>query len=94
MSRATYVLRDGKLVEKQYAAPLNAGPYVISDGMDPIRSMADGKMYDSKSAYRAGLKANGCVEVGNDRQTRSAPDTAPGLKRDIAQALKQHGVIS
>lgn len=28
--------------------------------------MADGRVYDSKSAIRAGYKAGGFVEVGND----------------------------
>lgn len=93
MTRATYVLRDGKLVEKRYAEPLNAGPYIATDGMDPIRSMADGKMYDSKSAYRRELKARGCVELGNDRQERAEPKPVGNLHADIAQAMKQHGYL-
>ena len=41
-------------------------PMFISDTMDPVKSMADGRYYDSKSAIRAGYKAGGFVEVGND----------------------------
>jgi hypothetical protein len=41
-------------------------PMFISDTMDAVKSMADGKYYDSKSAIRAGYKAGGYVEVGND----------------------------
>jgi hypothetical protein len=41
-------------------------PMVICDAMDPVQSMASGKMYDSKSAIRAEYKALGFIEVGND----------------------------
>lgn len=41
-------------------------PRIMSDVMEPVQSMLDGKMYDSKSALRATYRANGCVEVGND----------------------------
>lgn len=43
-----------------------AAPAVISDTHAPFRSMADGRIYDSKSAYRRTLKDRGLVEVGND----------------------------
>jgi hypothetical protein len=35
--------------------------------MDPLRSMADGALYDSKSRYYAALRAAGCEIVGDDR---------------------------
>lgn len=41
-------------------------PMFISDTMEPVKSMADGRVYDSKSAIRAGYKAGGFIEVGND----------------------------
>lgn len=63
---------------------------VISDSMDPIRSMADGKMYDSKSRYRGDLKARGLIEVGNDRVERR-PVQAPRVRDDMRQALRQLG---
>jgi hypothetical protein len=72
-------MRDGELVDKRLAAPLHRADqprhHVISDTMDAIRSMADGQMYDSKSVYRKGLKANGCFEVGNDPLASRPPDT-------------------
>lgn len=40
--------------------------YIASDQHEPFRSLADGKVYDSKSAYRAELKARGYEEVGNE----------------------------
>lgn len=42
------------------------GPMLIRDSMDPVRSMLDGKMYDSKAALRSTYKAAGVTEVGND----------------------------
>lgn len=94
MSRTTYVLRDGVLVEKHHAPPLSGfAPNVISDAMAPIRSHADGRIYDSKSAYRQGLRATGCVEVGNDKAPfDSRPDFNPGrAAHDIKRALEQLG---
>lgn len=40
--------------------------YGVADGCDPIKSMVDGTVYESKSAYRRHLKQNGYIEVGND----------------------------
>jgi len=42
-------------------------PMVISDTMPPTEQV-DGRFYESKSAFRAVGKANGLVEVGNERQ--------------------------
>ena len=74
--RGTWVYRDGELVEKHLAKPLISGylsrsikvcaPYVNSDTHTPFQSMADGKIYDSKSAYRASLAEHGMQEIGNE----------------------------
>jgi hypothetical protein len=59
---------ENGMVDADIALPRGIDPrvYVISDTMDPLRHMADGKMYDSKAAFRAATKANGCFEIGND----------------------------
>lgn len=65
----TYVIRNGKLVEKYKAAPKyerSAAPHVISDIMDATRHMATGRMHTSKSAFRKDTKASGCVEYGTE----------------------------
>lgn len=67
-----------------------SGFYVISDTMEPMRSMADGKMYDSKSQYRGDLRARGLIEVGNDRIERR-PVQAPPVREHMRQALRQLG---
>jgi hypothetical protein len=65
----TYVLRDGKLVEKSKAEPLHESGSsfnYISDHMDPLFHHAALKTIDSKSEFRRETKNHGCVEVGND----------------------------
>lgn len=64
-----------------------AGPFVIGDGMDPVQSMADGKMYDSKAAIRRSYRADGnprgieFEEIGNDPERLRPP---PPFKPDRA----------
>ena len=41
-------------------------PMISRDQMDPVQSMLDGKMYDSKSALRSTYRQAGVIEVGND----------------------------
>lgn len=95
MARATYVMRDGELVEKHLAAPLHApssaAPHVISDAMEPIRSMADGRIYDSKSRYYQGVRAAGCEVVGNERAPfdRRPEFRSEGVGQDIKKAIDQ-----
>lgn len=55
-------------------------PLIMSDVMEPVQSMLDGKMYDSKSALRATYRAAGVIEVGNDPQ-RLVPRKKPKIDR-------------
>lgn len=63
-------------------------PAIIRDEMSPVRGMADGVTYDSKSALRASYRAHGMREMGND-----APSVPTGPAREkitcdeIAQAV-------
>lgn len=64
-------------------------PRIMSDVMEPVQSMLDGKLYDSKSALRATYRAAGCVEVGNDparfgRKPKNKPD-----RRQIKTTLEK-----
>lgn len=72
----TFVYRNGKLVDKRFAEPLHSGgpaTHVISDTMDALQHMADGKMYTSKAKFRAATKAAGCIELGNETSTILKP---------------------
>jgi hypothetical protein len=44
-----------------------AAPQVISDSMPPLQSMADGRIYDSKSAMSATTRRMGFTELGNEK---------------------------
>jgi hypothetical protein len=66
----------------------HGAPGVISDeACTPFRSMADGKMYDSKSEYRKSLKAQGYEEVGNEDMRPPKPKEPS--KEEIVSDIKR-----
>jgi hypothetical protein len=67
-----------------------SGPQIISDTIAPFQSMADGRMYDSKSQYRRTLKDRGLVEVGNDRPTPKRVELPP-VRETLRQVKAQMG---
>lgn len=67
---------------------MGAAPYVQSDTIDAFRSMADGKVYDSKSRYRADIRARGLIEVGNERVERR-PTPMPPVRDTLRQVYQQ-----
>lgn len=92
MARATYVLRNGELVEKHLAGPLHASadaPQVIRDGMDPTFNHATGRLYDSKRAYERDTRRAGCVIVGDERPPARGPAEPPRAGHDIKRAIEQ-----
>lgn len=62
---------------------------VMSDTMDPVQSMLDGKMYTSKSALRATYRAAGCEEVGNDPARLKPRQKAKPDRRKIRDTLEK-----
>ena len=93
MSRATYILRNGELVEKKTGetAHLREGPPqapMVMRDIPEYRSPIDGRMITSRSERREDLRRNNCVEAG---------DTALSLtkgKREFKNArfAKKHGL--
>lgn len=92
---ATYVYRDGKVIDKRIASAKgsrNQAAYVISDEMPETKHMADGHTYTSKKKFRDATRAAGCVEVGNETATLLNPrksivlDTAQ-RRDDIRRAI-------
>lgn len=79
-------------------------PYVVEDTMKPIESMADGKVYDSKSAYYKSLKNLGYEIVGNewkddskrerkiDKTSASYRRYKEGIRESIYKTCKQMGI--
>ena len=92
MARATYVLRNGELVEKHLAPPRHASaeaPQVIRDGMDPTFNHATGRIYDSKRAFERDTRRAGCVIVGNAHGTERRPVELDRPGSDIKRAIEQ-----
>lgn len=46
--------------------------YVVPD-ITPYKSMIDGRMITSRSEHRRHLKANNCIEVGNENPLKHGP---------------------
>jgi hypothetical protein len=91
MSRCTYVMRNGELVEKHLAPPPeHSGPYVISDNMDYVQNHADGQHYDSKRAFEKAVRRAGCEIVGNDQSMLKPREFQPVITRqDVKDTLDQ-----
>lgn len=66
----TYVLRNGKLVEKHKAPPVRGVFHAMSD-IKPFVTQ-DGREITSRSALRAYEHANGVKQVGNDFASHTA----------------------
>jgi hypothetical protein len=70
-----------------------AAPAVRPDGMAPIRSMADGRLYDSRSRYEASVRRAGCQIVGEDRAGFGRRRTTenllpPNIGADVRRAIE------
>jgi len=64
-------------------------PFVISDTMPPTEQV-DGKFYESKRQFRAVGRANGLVEVGNEKpKPRTRPSTTREAKEGRVGSIKK-----
>lgn len=77
--KRTYILIDGEFVERKKDEK-GRYHYVIPD-IQPYKSMIDGKMVTSRSEHRRHLKANNCIEVGNDDPSKHIPREKPDNSR-------------
>lgn len=103
MTRETFVYRpdhpeadENGMVPKRLASPImsnGVAHHVISDTMDPLQSMADGKVYDSKSMMRAAYRAHGYEECGNDPAITRDPGlsriSSSGIEADVKRAIQE-----
>lgn len=99
--RETYVWREGELwlkgTEPGYGRrPPRSElpcPAIRSDGMDPIRSHADGRIYDGKGAYYRSVKEAGCEIVGDDyapfERQKAREFTPDPVEPDIKRAIEE-----
>lgn len=89
----TYVMRNGKIVERGstddtgYSAPWVTA--VISDTMDQVKHHGSGRIFDSKSRFRAETRAMGMVEIGNEKIKPRQPVKLDKRQRreDIKRAI-------
>lgn len=101
-SRGTWVMRNGKIVEKggpeDVLPPVARSglpcPQIMSDTMEPVQSMVDGRFYTSKAKMRASYRAAGVVEVGND-PARLKPKAKPrpdrkAIRKSVRKAFEMH----
>ena len=66
--KRTYVLLDGEFVERKRD---RKGRYhYVQPDIQPYKSMIDGRMVTSRSEHRRHLKANNCIEIGNEDPTK------------------------
>jgi hypothetical protein len=77
--KRTYVLIDGEFVERKKDEK-GRYHYVIPD-IQPYRSMVDGQMVTSRSEHRRHLKANNCIEVGNEDPSKHIRHEKPDTSR-------------
>ena len=99
MPRETYVYRDGKLIPKHLAPPLQAprgaGLQVIRD-IEPFRNIAvDGAIIGGRKQRRDMMRAHGLIEVGTERLKQNKtefPENRRDVVNDLKQAYRQHGV--
>lgn len=90
---ATFVIRNGKLVDKRNALPKGVkSVHVISDEMPETRHMADGQIYTSKKKFRDATKAAGCIEVGNETATLLKPRKPIQLSRQDRRDAIRHSI--
>lgn len=83
-----------------YVREMNAAdraPNIIKDSIAPMKSMADGKTYDSKSRYYESLKRADCRIVEKGEYNPEKPhygarvsDAAFDCKKELKQAIQQH----
>ena len=71
-------------------------PMLASDQMPAVRSMLDGRLYDSKSALRASYRAAGVTEVGNDpsirRHAQKPMPDRKAIRATVARAFARMGL--
>ena len=99
-TKITNALQDGTIESiKHEEVKATRSVQIIGDYINgaggSVKNMADGKVYDSKSAYYKAVKAAGCVVMGNDapKQAKEAEYkiNERELKQDIANSIQQLG---
>jgi len=82
--KRTYVYVDGDFVERKRD---EKGRYhYIYPEFKPYKSMIDGRMITSREQHRRHLKANNCIEVGNEDPLKHGPK--PSKRNERVEVLR------
>ena len=78
-----------RVLKTRFLAPVSdlPCPQIISDIMPPTEQV-DGRFYESKSAFRAVGRANGLIEVGNEKlPPRQRATNNPAVQKRRREAI-------
>jgi len=82
--KRTYVYVDGDFVERKRD---EKGRYhYIYPEFKPYKSMIDWRMITSREQHRRYLKANNCIEVGNENPLKNGPK--PSKRNERVEVLR------
>lgn len=87
--RTRYVWRNNELVEVSTDYRQTRRGWQVMPDIQPYKSMIDGSTIGSRSVHRAHLKANNCIEVGNEKQVSRPQTEVPGLKQMIVDLANE-----
>ena len=87
---ATYWTSKANMSKRSHLS----SPSVVSDTMDPVKSMLDGRMYDSKARLRQTYRDGNVIEVGNDVPTKhpERKSSRDDVKAAVGRAFSQAGL--
>jgi hypothetical protein len=90
--KKSYVQINGVLYERGHE-PVDTSTPMIIDDIAPYQSMIDGSLITSRSQHREHLRANGCVEIGDQVEAQvkqheqaSSRDIAPQQRHEVIRA--------
>jgi len=79
--KRTYVYVDGEFVEKK--RDKHGRMHYLFPEFKPYKSMIDGRTIESREQHHGHLKANGCIEVGNEDPLKHGPKPEKNTRTDV-----------
>lgn len=95
MSWRWITLQNGRKVYRRMSEPTGMArsnlpcPMLIRDEMPETEHPCTGRLFTSKSAFRAVTKAHGCIEVGNDPSRFKTPAKPKADRKSIRESLQK-----
>lgn len=96
--RQTFVMRNGKLVDKRFAEPLQpkgSAAFMAMRDISERVSPVDGSVITSRPQLIEHNRRNGCTDCGNEHLVKPGeqrqPKYMPPVSDSIREALRKHG---